>query len=105
MNRRDFLRVAAGACASLALARQATPTHAQTTGESMLMRKIPSSGEAIPAVGMGTWQTFDPKPVTDDALKSLEEVLRAFYETGGRVIDTSPMYGHAEEVTALWRSD
>jgi aryl-alcohol dehydrogenase-like predicted oxidoreductase len=99
MNRRDFLFVTAGACASLALARLARSARAQTTGEPMLTRKIPSSGEAIPAVGMGTWQTFDPKPVTDEALEPLEEVLRVFYETGGRVIDTSPMYGHAEEVT------
>ena len=59
-----------------------------------LARAIPSSGETIPALGLGTWQAFD---VGDPARRgSQREVLRRFVELGGRVVDTSPMYGAAE---------
>jgi diketogulonate reductase-like aldo/keto reductase len=58
---------------------------------------IPSSGERIPRVGLGTWQTFDAG--SDRArLARLAETLRAFAEGGGTVLDTSPMYGSAERV-------
>lgn len=57
-------------------------------------RAIPSSGETIPAVGLGTWQAFD---VDDpDARGPQRAVLRRFVELGGRVVDASPMYGAAE---------
>jgi diketogulonate reductase-like aldo/keto reductase len=60
------------------------------------MKRIPSSGEELPAVGLGTWQTFD---VRDDAGRAaLREVIRVFSEAGGRLIDSSPMYGAAENV-------
>jgi aryl-alcohol dehydrogenase-like predicted oxidoreductase len=63
----------------------------------MLTRQIPTSGEVVPAIGLGTWQTFD---VGRDAAKraELQEVLRTFLELGGRLVDSSPMYGSAEEV-------
>lgn len=63
----------------------------------MLTRPIPSSGEALPVVGLGTYQTFD---VGNDVRKRrlLAEVLRKFYKSGGSLIDSSPMYGRAEEV-------
>jgi diketogulonate reductase-like aldo/keto reductase len=62
---------------------------------SMLSRTIPSSGESIPVIGMGTWQTFDK----DNTFYSrLKEVLTRFHSTGGRLIDSSPMYGKAETV-------
>ncbi len=64
---------------------------------AMLTRRIPKSGEALPVVGMGTWQTFDPSPATPKALDNLANVLRVFIDGGGRVIDSSPMYGRAEE--------
>jgi len=62
----------------------------------MLTRKIPRSGESLPAIGMGTWQTFDVAPAERAGLVS---VLRTFLAAGGRVIDSSPMYGRAEETT------
>src|SRR5215207_3517247 len=97
-SRRDALRVigagvagilgapAAGAWASLA------PDRA-----SILTRPIPSSGEALPVIGVGTWQTFD---VGRDAARRapLEAVLAEFVALGGKVIDSSPMYGSSEEV-------
>ncbi|MFQ5994144.1 MAG: aldo/keto reductase [Acidiferrobacterales bacterium] len=60
-------------------------------------RTIPKSGEAVPVIGLGTYQTFDVgrSPRTREAVR---EVLRQFVATGGRVIDSSPMYGHAETV-------
>ncbi len=65
---------------------------------AMITRPIPSSGEAMPVVGLGTSQVFD---VGADAAarQPLREVLRLFLEAGGRIIDTSPMYGRAEVVT------
>jgi diketogulonate reductase-like aldo/keto reductase len=63
----------------------------------ILKRAIPASGELVPAVGMGTWITFNVgpnRPLRDERL----EVLQAFFEAGGTVIDSSPMYGSSEEV-------
>jgi aryl-alcohol dehydrogenase-like predicted oxidoreductase len=63
----------------------------------MLSRSIPSTGEAMPVIGLGTWPVFD---VGADAAarQPLREVLRLLLEAGGRIIDTSPMYGRAEAV-------
>ena len=64
----------------------------------MIERRIPSTGEAVPAVGLGTWQVFD---VAGDerAMAPARETLRVFVEGGGRVVDSSPMYGSAESAT------
>ena len=64
---------------------------------SILLRSIPSTGERIPVVGLGTWQVFDvgDSPNERDPLK---EVLTRFVQLGGKVIDSSPMYGGAESV-------
>ena len=61
----------------------------------MLTRTISSTGEALPAIGLGTWQTFDVDASRYDAL---QQVLAIVHSTGGRLIDSSPMYGRAEEV-------
>ena len=63
----------------------------------MHQRKIPSSGETLPVVGVGTWRTFDvgAQPA---GRAPLAEVLRLLFDAGGSVIDTSPMYGSAEAV-------
>ena len=63
----------------------------------MLQRVIPSSGEKLPVIGLGTWQSFDVGTSAGDR-QPLEEVLQAFVRLGGRVIDSSPMYGRAEGV-------
>src|SRR5687768_16922789 len=62
---------------------------------AVLTRAIPSSGETIPAVGLGTWITFNVgnDPVARDACA---EVMRAFFAAGGRMIDSSPMYGSSQ---------
>jgi aryl-alcohol dehydrogenase-like predicted oxidoreductase len=64
----------------------------------MLTRAIPKSGEQLPAVGLGTWSTFDVEPASA-AAGPLADVMRVFVDGGGRVIDSSPMYGRAEAVT------
>jgi diketogulonate reductase-like aldo/keto reductase len=60
-------------------------------------RAIPSSGEALPLVGLGSWITFN---VGNDraARDASAEVMRAFFQAGGRLIDSSPMYGSAQDV-------
>ena len=60
-----------------------------------LTRKIPSTGEAIPVVGLGTWQAFDLGP-RDADWGQAREALKAFADNGGKVVDSSPMYGQAE---------
>jgi diketogulonate reductase-like aldo/keto reductase len=62
-----------------------------------LMRPIPSTGESVPAIGLGTWQTFDVGASAHERAP-LEDVLRTFVAAGGTLIDSSPMYGRAEEV-------
>ncbi len=64
----------------------------------MLERAIPSSGERIGVVGVGTWNGFDVEDGTPRH-EALPEVLSALFEAGGSVIDSSPMYGRAEGVT------
>ena len=63
----------------------------------MHQRKIPSSGEMLPIVGVGTWRTFDvgARPANR---APLAEVLHLLFDAGGSAIDTSPMYGSAEAV-------
>src|SRR5688572_13573027 len=65
--------------------------------KGMNTRPIPSSGEQLPLVGLGTWIQFD---VGDDnaGRQSLTEVLNLMVQQGGKLIDTSPMYGRAEGV-------
>jgi diketogulonate reductase-like aldo/keto reductase len=64
---------------------------------NMLTRPIPKTGEPLPVVGVGTWQAFDVGSHRA-ALDPRKEVLRVLFEAGGRVIDSSPMYGRAEQV-------
>ena len=60
-------------------------------------RTIPSSGEQLPIIGLGTWRAFDVGPAPS-ALAPLRACVTAFDALGGRVIDSSPMYGRAEQV-------
>ena len=91
-SRRVFL----GSVAALAALRGG-PLHAQGGPGPMLAKPIPASGEALPVIGMGTWITFN---VGDDpGLRAQRvEVLRGFFDRGGTLIDSSPMYGTSEEV-------
>src|SRR5260370_40672945 len=94
MTRREVAKVIGGTTAALIF-----PISAKAKGESsaMLTRSIPSSGEKLPVIGLGTWRAFDVD-LSADVRRQLEEVLSLFVKLGGRVIDSSPMYGRAEEV-------
>jgi len=94
MTRREAAKMIGGTAATLIL-----PVNARGKSESstMLTRIIPSSGEKLPVIGLGTWRAFDVD-LTADIRKQLENVLSLFVKLGGRVIDSSPMYGRAEEV-------
>ncbi len=61
-------------------------------------RVIPSSGERIPVVGMGSWLTFGIDPDDKEEMHQRLEVMREFLNRGGGMLDSSPMYGNAQEV-------
>ncbi|WP_207763850.1 aldo/keto reductase [Flagellimonas pacifica] len=65
--------------------------------KKILSRAIPSSGESLPIVGLGTWQTFDAGN-SEQQRKILSQVLLEMHRLGGTVIDSSPMYGSSEKV-------
>lgn len=76
---------------ALALLAAGATLAANAKERKMIVRR------SLPIIGLGTWQTFDVGN-SESARKPLEEVLRAFVELGGRVVDSSPMYGRSEEV-------
>jgi diketogulonate reductase-like aldo/keto reductase len=92
-NRRSALRAlaAVGACAVL------RPSNARAQPRAIVTRPIPSSGESLPVVGLGSWITFN---VGNDpvAREACAEVMRNFVDAGGRMIDSSPMYGSSQDV-------
>ena len=99
-SRAAVLRMAAGLALGLGASGCGQASDAATAAAPapsslprMLTRPIPSSGEALPVVGCGTWQTFD-RPEGERA--PLVDVLRVLFEAGGSVIDSSPMYGRSE---------
>ncbi len=63
----------------------------------ILSRSIPSTGEELPVVGLGTWPVFDVGS-DEAARRPLREVLRRLFAAGARMVDSSPMYGRAEGV-------
>jgi diketogulonate reductase-like aldo/keto reductase len=97
MTRREAVRLIGVSGAGLCLPVGASRAQAKAESSAMLMRAIPSSGEKLPVIGLGTWQAFDVD-LTSDNRRQLGDVLSLFVKLGGRVIDTSPMYGHAEDV-------
>ncbi len=70
---------------------------AQADVSNQTLKTIPSTGESIPAVGMGTWITFDHDPDAVDVTR-LQQVLLTFFASGGQLIDSSPMYGFAQKL-------
>ena len=94
MDRRGMLGFlgAMGAAAAL-------PARAQAPAPSgVITRLVPSTKEAIPVVGLGTWITFDVGAAQSQARHVRGEIMKAFFGAGGRLVDSSPMYGSAEAV-------
>jgi aryl-alcohol dehydrogenase-like predicted oxidoreductase len=102
MDRRDFLALgglaaaAAGQAAERNSSAPLVPFAAASSGQ-LLMRRIPSTGETLPAIGLGTSGPFEVG-ADASARAPLREVLQAFFAAGGSLIDTSPMYSTAEAV-------
>ena len=92
-RRRRVLQGIAGIAAAAALGPR--PALAAPDPGAVLLKRIGGGSESIPAIGMGTWITFNVAPYTDARAQRVE-VLRAFFEAGGRLVDSSPMYGLAE---------
>jgi diketogulonate reductase-like aldo/keto reductase len=100
LTRRALLTSLAAASAASFLCpwnAAADPSPGAPRPGSILTRPVPSTGEKLPLVGLGSWITFN---VGDDpnARDSCAEVMRAFFQEGGRLIDSSPMYGSSQEV-------
>jgi diketogulonate reductase-like aldo/keto reductase len=96
VTRAQLLRLGAALCAGAVL-----PSFAQQQGRpamTMNTRLIPSTQEALPVIGCGTWIGFDQRPGTEE-YQRLPGVLGALFAAGGKVIDSSPMYGRSEETT------
>ena len=123
-SRRDFIATAGLAATGLAFAplsacSQDRPDPASTqprekpvgaiadivpaTG-ALLMRTIPSTGEAIPAIGVGTSGSYEV-PLDSAEFEALREVMRIFFEGGGSLVDTSPNYSNAEDVVGALLAD
>jgi len=100
MNRRNFLGTVAVALSASGNALGATSKGDAGQAQRMHERRIPRAqgGESLPVIGMGTWNTFDVGTKAAERAP-LVEVLDAFFAAGAKVIDSSPMYGHAEAVT------
>lgn len=90
MDRRKALGFIAAMCASASL-----PARAKAPAPT---RPIASSGERLAFVGLGTWITFDVGAESSPARAARGEILEAFFAAGGRLVDSSPMYGSSEEV-------
>ena len=97
ITRRHATRLMTGTGAALLLSKQISNAQTERSPAGLITRAIPSSGEKLPAIGLGTWRVFDVSSSPAERAP-LEEVLRVLVQRGASVIDSSPMYGRAEEV-------
>ncbi len=95
LTRRDMIRLSAGASAALAFGR--LPAFAQDTS-TLRKRPIPSTGELIPVVGLGTARTFNVGTAEEERAP-LREVLKTFVDMGGTLLDTAEAYDNSEAVS------
>lgn len=97
-SRREVLKLGVGASAALALGRDMLGAASLPFQDGQLLKTIPSSGEKIPAVGLGTASSFSEAARTPEEHAELLEVVRLFTDLGGTLIDTAPTYGSSEVV-------
>ena len=95
-TRRQLLQHAAVVAAFAALGPLSAVS--ARAAQSLLARPIPSSGEQLPVIGLGTSRTHDVR-MNDPQMEALQEVLRILVEGGAKLIDTAPSYGRAEAVS------
>lgn len=97
VHRRQFLQMMIGA-GLLAGSSGAFSGAGSARPADLITRALPGNGGHVAAVGMGTYRTFNVSPDDPEAMDRLANVLEVFYQGGGRVVDSSPMYGQAEAV-------
>ncbi|MGC3946635.1 MAG: aldo/keto reductase [Chryseolinea sp.] len=98
MNRRTaLLNLAATGLVPFVRNPHTVETHPDTIETHPVKRAIPSSGEMVPSVGLGTWRTFNVGDNEND-LNQRRQVLKELVASGGSVVDSSPMYGRSEGV-------
>jgi aryl-alcohol dehydrogenase-like predicted oxidoreductase len=97
LSRSRFLQLAGAALIAHPALAQTSPPVSSAPNTRMNTRKIPATGEQLPVIGVGTWQTFDVGASPAERAPRAE-VLKVLFEAGGSVIDSSPMYGRAEAV-------
>ncbi|HUC96980.1 MAG TPA: aldo/keto reductase [Candidatus Polarisedimenticolaceae bacterium] len=95
ISRRELLRLGVGA--GILISAGGSAMGAANSSKPLLTKPIPRTGESLPVIGLGTWQTFDVGAAQSERAP-LREVLREFARLGGTVIDSSPMYGRSEGV-------
>ena len=98
-SRRTVLKVMGVSSLTPSMALQATDAK-----NYMARRIIPSTGELLPVIGLGTSRVFDTN-LSEKSLNPRKEIVKALLDHGGSLIDTSPMYGRAEEVTGKIAQD
>jgi len=98
-SRRTVLKVVGVSSLIPSIALQATDAK-----NYMARRIIPSTGELLPVIGLGTSRVFDTN-LSEKSLNPRKEIVKALLDHGGSLIDTSPMYGRAEEVTGKIAQD
>jgi aryl-alcohol dehydrogenase-like predicted oxidoreductase len=103
MTRRKATKLIGASSGALLLSMGPSHLFTATESLSMLTRAIPSSGEKVTVIGLGTWNVFDVD-LNPDNEKQLGDVLSLFVKLSGSVIDSSPMYGRAEEVVGTLAS-
>lgn len=98
ISRREWLRLSVGSGAALACGGRVDPSVlAALQPQQLLTRAIPSTGESVPIVGLGSSATFSQVARGED-VSALKDVMRTLVEKGGKVFDTAPSYGASEEV-------
>jgi aryl-alcohol dehydrogenase-like predicted oxidoreductase len=97
LTRRDALRLLAGAGFAASCGAAGVASDVPTMQSPLIRRRIAATGEELPVIGLGTWQTFDAGS-TQTERAPLADVLKLFAGSGARVVDSSPMYGRAETV-------
>jgi aryl-alcohol dehydrogenase-like predicted oxidoreductase len=99
ISRREWLRLSVGSSAALALDPRRLHMLRVLQQQQVITRAIPSTGERIPVIGLGSSATFAQVARSED-VSALKEVMRALVENGGTLFDTAPGYGASEEVAA-----
>ncbi len=98
VTRREWLNTTLGTGATLALGPRLLSALEQVQQGQLILRAIPSSGERVPVVGLGSAYTFS-EVARSEEVNALREVIKALVDRGGKILDTAPQYGSSEEVS------